>query len=116
MIGSMLERCVEVRWFWLAMLGFRVANALFVRTTFNPDEYWQSAEVAHRMVFGYGHLYVGNQPTSLVSSCNSVITEQAAFADRTWEWQEDARLRGFAHPAIFVLLYKLLAVIVRSIV
>ncbi|KAJ0406817.1 hypothetical protein P43SY_008839 [Pythium insidiosum] len=83
-VGSTLERWAQARWFWAAMLLFRVWNALFVRTAFNPDEYWQSTEVAHRMVFGYGHL--------------------------TWEWQDDARLRGFAHPAVFALLYKLLAI------
>jgi phosphatidylinositol glycan class B len=35
---------------------FRFANALCVVTFFNPDEYWQSLEPAHRMAFGYGHL------------------------------------------------------------
>lgn len=33
-------------------LAVRLANALVVRTAFVPDEYWQSVEVAHRMVFG----------------------------------------------------------------
>ncbi len=33
-------------------LFFRLINALLIRTTFAPDEYWQSLEVAHRMVFG----------------------------------------------------------------
>lgn len=37
---------------------FRVANSVLVRTYFNPDEYWQSVEVSHRLVFGSGHLYV----------------------------------------------------------
>jgi hypothetical protein len=46
----------ESRWFWLCILFFRVWNALFVRTYFNPDEFWQSTEVAHHLVFGYGHL------------------------------------------------------------
>ncbi|TMW60845.1 hypothetical protein Poli38472_000887 [Pythium oligandrum] len=78
----MLEQLVRSRWVWLAIALFRVWNALFVRTAFNPDEYWQSTEVAHRMVFGYGYL--------------------------TWEWQDDARLRGYAHPALFALLYKAL--------
>ncbi|ETV98749.1 hypothetical protein, variant 1 [Aphanomyces invadans] len=62
------------------LVVFRVFNALFVRTYFNPDEFWQSSEVAHHMVFGYGYL--------------------------TWEWQPHAQLRGYAHPAIFALLYK----------
>ena len=47
----------QSRWFWVAVVVFRVWNALFVRTYFNPDEYWQNTEVAHRMVFGYGYLY-----------------------------------------------------------
>ena len=42
---------------WGPMLGslmiFRVLNALLCSTSFVPDEYWQSLEVAHRMVFGY---------------------------------------------------------------
>ena len=61
--------------------AFRVVNAFLVRTYFNADEYWQSLEVAHRMVFGYGHL--------------------------TWEWERG--LRGYAHPAMFAALYKLAA-------
>ena len=35
---------------------FRVVNAVCVRTFFSADEYWQSLEVAHKLVFGYGHL------------------------------------------------------------
>jgi phosphatidylinositol glycan class B len=61
--------------------AFRVVNAFVVRTFFNADEYWQSLEVAHRMVFGYGYL--------------------------TWEWERG--LRGYAHPAMFAALYKLAA-------
>ncbi|CAI5747230.1 unnamed protein product [Peronospora destructor] len=78
----MLEELVSTRIFWAIVMGFRIWNALFVRTSFNPDEYWQSTEVAHRLVFGYGYL--------------------------TWEWQKDAQLRGFAHPGLFAGLYKLL--------
>ena len=33
-------------------LAFRAANALLVRTYFNPDEHWQCLEVAHRIAFG----------------------------------------------------------------
>lgn len=38
---------------WVISLTFRFANALLVQTYFNPDEHWQSLEVAHRIVFGY---------------------------------------------------------------
>lgn len=62
---------------------FRVANTFLVRTAFDPDEYWQGPEVAHRVAFGYGHL--------------------------TWEWWPENALRGYLHPLLFAPLYKLLA-------
>ena len=34
----------------------RVFIALATQTFFQPDEYFQSLEVAHHAVFGYGHL------------------------------------------------------------
>nr|XP_009393657.1 PREDICTED: GPI mannosyltransferase 3 isoform X2 [Musa acuminata subsp. malaccensis] len=65
---------------WAAALAFRAANALLIQTYFNPDEHWQSLEVAHRVVFGYGHL--------------------------TWEWKKG--IRSYLHPLVFALLYKVL--------
>jgi len=38
--------------FW-SLMAFRMLNALIMQTSFVPDEYWQSMEVAHNMVFGY---------------------------------------------------------------
>ena len=35
------------------LLLFRTLNAVLSFTAFVPDEYWQSLEVAHSMVFGY---------------------------------------------------------------
>lgn len=32
---------------------FRLINCFLVQTSFVPDEYWQSLEVSHRMVFEY---------------------------------------------------------------
>ncbi|KJE90215.1 GPI mannosyltransferase 3 [Capsaspora owczarzaki ATCC 30864] len=64
-----------------AIVVFRLVNALLTQTSFVPDEYWQSLEVAHRSVFGYGYL--------------------------TWEWT-DGKLRGFLHPAVFAALNLLL--------
>ncbi|MCO5564107.1 hypothetical protein L7F22_017763 [Adiantum nelumboides] len=64
----------------LSCIAFRLLNAIVLQTFFNPDEYWQSVEVAHRIVFGYGHL--------------------------TWEWSEG--LRSYIHPLIFAGLYKVL--------
>ncbi|GAA6062630.1 hypothetical protein JCM10212_000292 [Sporobolomyces blumeae] len=39
----------------LAPVVFRLANAVACRSFFQPDEYWQSLEVAHRWVFGFGY-------------------------------------------------------------
>ncbi len=50
-----------------------------------PDETWQSVEVAHRLVFGYGYF--------------------------TWEWKKPASVRSFIHPLLFtpaMLLLRLL--------
>ena len=60
-------------------LVFRAVNAVVVRTFFNADEFWQGPEIAHKIVYGYGHA--------------------------TWEWR--AKLRGYAHPLIYALVYKL---------
>ena len=37
---------------FLCCLTLRVLNAVLLQTYFNPDEYWQSLEVAHRLAFG----------------------------------------------------------------
>ena len=35
----------------LGLIALRVTNALLIQTYYVPDEYWQSLEVAHNMVF-----------------------------------------------------------------
>ncbi|XP_045863329.1 GPI mannosyltransferase 3 isoform X2 [Meles meles] len=64
----------------LFTVALRICNCFIVQTSFVPDEYWQSLEVAHHMVFNYGYL--------------------------TWEWTE--RLRGYTYPLIFASIYKIL--------
>lgn len=34
------------------LVALRVVNALFIQTSYVPDEYWQSLEVSHNMAFG----------------------------------------------------------------
>jgi len=64
----------------LLCIIFRILNALCTgQSVFNPDEYWQSMEVAYRAVWSGGFL--------------------------AWEYQSHAQLRGILHPAIFALLY-----------
>lgn len=70
---------VERRYF-LIFLFVRLFSVWLVQTWFVPDEYWQSLEVAHRLVFGYGYL--------------------------TWEWTEG--IRSYLHPALIACLYYIL--------
>ncbi len=37
----------------IILVTFRTINALLSFSSFVPDEYWQTLEVAHRMTFGY---------------------------------------------------------------
>ncbi|KAJ2377352.1 glycosylphosphatidylinositol anchor biosynthesis [Coemansia sp. RSA 2607] len=78
----MAARLVEQHLF-LALLLLRLGNVCLVQTFIHPDETWQSLEVAHRTVFGYGYI--------------------------TWEWRH--ALRGFAHPMLFAAVYRLLALL-----
>jgi phosphatidylinositol glycan class B len=71
----------------LLALAFRSISLLFPQTYFQPDEYWQSLEVAHEYVFGYGFL--------------------------TWEWRDlpdGGRLRGWIWPGVFVIIYRFLQI------
>jgi len=67
----------------LGLLAFRMLNCLMIHTSFVPDEYWQSLEVAHRMAFGYGY--------------------------QTWEWRYG--LRSYVYPAFIATIYRLLALL-----
>ncbi|KAI6022743.1 glycosyltransferase family 22 protein [Pisolithus marmoratus] len=66
----------------LLSVCLRVAIALFTRGFFQPDEYFQALEPAHRLVFGYGHL--------------------------TWEWLGPRPVRGVLYPAINIPVYWIL--------
>lgn len=57
----------------------RIINAFTINTFFQADEYWQSLEPAHQLVYGYGYL--------------------------TWEWRTG--LRSFLHPLIFSILFQI---------
>jgi phosphatidylinositol glycan class B len=59
---------------FLSLWVLRVFNAVVVQTYFDPDEHWQSLEVAHGYVFGYG--------------------------GRTWEWNVGLRSSLYLLPFI----------------
>ncbi|KAI0822851.1 glycosyltransferase family 22 protein [Trametes gibbosa] len=69
----------------LAALTVRIGIALATWTFFQPDEYYQSLEVAHHLVFGYGQL--------------------------TWEWLAPKPIRSIVYPALNVPIYWLLKVL-----
>lgn len=58
---------------FLVTLCIRIFNAFTIRTFFQPDEFYQALEPAHKLVFGYGYI--------------------------TWEWHE--RLRSALHPLLY---------------
>lgn len=66
----------------LLAVSVRVFIALATQTFFQPDEYYQSLEVAHHLVFGYGHL--------------------------TWEWLTPKPIRSILYPLLNVPIYLLL--------
>lgn len=72
------RRCI------LFSIVFRVLVALFTQSYFQPDEYFQALEPAHKYVFGYGHL--------------------------TWEWVNPEPLRSMLYPALNIPVYWLLKV------
>eukprot|EP00826_Nyctotherus_ovalis_P055111 TRINITY_DN7298_c0_g1_i4.p1 TRINITY_DN7298_c0_g1~~TRINITY_DN7298_c0_g1_i4.p1 ORF type:complete len:566 (+),score=82.68 TRINITY_DN7298_c0_g1_i4:3-1700(+) len=67
------------------ILLYRCFISLYVRSFYAPDEYYQSVEVAHRIVFGYGYT--------------------------SWEWTIEEPIRSIVHPFIFAILYKVLALL-----
>lgn len=77
---------------WQFLTFFAIRSLLAVQHFIYPqviltahpyaDEFWQGPEVAHRDVFGYGHL--------------------------TWEWSRESPIRGPLYHSIFSLFYYLL--------
>ncbi|KAK0090712.1 hypothetical protein PV326_004054 [Microctonus aethiopoides] len=62
---------------------WRIISICVVQTYYVPDEYWQSLEIAHQMVFGYGY--------------------------ETWEWH--LKIRSYVYPFLISITYKLLAIL-----
>ncbi|KAJ0172779.1 hypothetical protein K1T71_011918 [Dendrolimus kikuchii] len=63
-----------------AILLVRILSVFLVQTWYVPDEYWQSLEVAHKQVFGYGA--------------------------STWEWKYG--IRSYLYPSLVSIIYYLL--------
>jgi phosphatidylinositol glycan class B len=78
------ERWKTSRIFGLLLL-FRISNAVLCTTAFHADEYFQSLEVAHKLVFGYGWT--------------------------TWEWNPEVALRSPLFALLFVPGYWIVKVL-----
>ncbi|EKM55153.1 glycosyltransferase family 22 protein [Phanerochaete carnosa HHB-10118-sp] len=69
----------------LTALAVRICIALLTQTFFQPDEYFQSLEVAHQLVFSYGHL--------------------------TWEWLSPEPIRSILYPGLNAPIYYALKIL-----
>lgn len=63
---------------FLVMFFIRCIDLVLIQSSYVPDEYWQSLEVAHKKAFGYGYL--------------------------TWEWTKG--IRSYFYVSIFYILYE----------
>lgn len=61
------------------LLIIRILSVFLIQTHYTADEYWQSLEIAHNLIFGYGYL--------------------------TWEWI--LSIRSYIHPLIFAVFYQI---------
>ena len=77
---------VNARLFWLMeqklfiSVTLRMLSVILTKTFFVADEYWQSTEVAHYNVFGYGYL--------------------------TWEWKQ--QIRSYFYPFLFEIYFRII--------
>lgn len=84
---------------FLVLLAIRALDAALTQTFFQPDEYFQSLEIAHQIVFGYGfRTWEWRVPATTASKITT-------SAPTSWS---DGPLRSVAHPALFVPVYWLL--------
>ncbi|KAG1684044.1 GPI mannosyltransferase 3 [Nymphon striatum] len=67
----------------LSSFCLRLVSAFMQQTWFVPDEHWQSMEVAHKFIFGYGHL--------------------------TWEWT--IGIRSYLYPLVICAIFKILQIL-----
>lgn len=52
--SSVIEKIMSSdKTIFLGLLVIRLVNAMLIQTSFVPDEFWQSVEVAHKMIFEY---------------------------------------------------------------
>ncbi|CDO66200.1 dolichyl-phosphate-mannose-glygolipidalpha-mannosyltransferase, putative [Plasmodium reichenowi] len=83
--ANKLRGLIDSKIFIWLLIFFRIFNCLFVVTSFYPDEYFQSVEIAHFWAYGYGHM--------------------------SWEWEPCVALRSVITPFIYYVLFLFLKLI-----
>ena len=91
---------------YIALISFiaRLAAWACLRTSFVPDEYWQTIEPAHKITFGYdaGLMAIDQIHHTLLDANTSTST-----GDLTWEWI--VGIRNTLYPMLIAGLLKMLA-------
>lgn len=68
--SSVIEKIMSSdKTIFLGLLVIRLVNAMLIQTWFVPDEFWQSVEVAHKMIFEYPFQIVECINCSIVFRC-----------------------------------------------
>ncbi|SPO26066.1 related to dolichyl-phosphate-mannose-glycolipid alpha-mannosyltransferase [Ustilago trichophora] len=88
------------------LLTFRLLNALITRTFFQPDEHYQTTEIAHRLVFGYGFKSWEWSSSSDVAPAPANASYLTAAARNL----VNGPVRSILHPLLFVPGYMLLKI------
>jgi hypothetical protein len=94
---------------FLLALGFR-SISLLSQTFFQPDEFYQSLEPAHWLVFGTGFLaWEWKDLPAIPEEVVQAIIEQGGWRSRLVGYvdtQAGGRLRSWLWPGLFAVIYK----------
>ena len=95
---------VRLRTLFFFLLAFRVINALTIRTFFQPDEHYQTTEIAHRLVFGYGF-----KSWEWSGSATGPAAASTSYLSAAARNLLEGPVRSILHPLLFVPGYALLS-------
>ena len=90
-----------LRALFLGLLAFRLFNSLTIETFFQPDEYYQSLEPAHVLVFGYG--FMPWEFRHAIRGANHTILFAIPFAI--------LKILGLDHPSAIVVVPKIIGAV-----
>lgn len=103
-----LAGCLPRSRLFVHLLLFHFLLACTTRTYFQPDEYWQSLEVAHRLVEGFGYLTWEWLPTKAGQSESAKFAQSRQLLESFYDEIKFGPIRSPVYPLIFVPIYTLL--------